>query len=776
MNKIFFTAIALAAFALNLNAQQLAFPGAVGFGAYATGGRAGTIYHVTNTNDSGAGSFRDAVSQPNRIIVFDVGGYINLLSAVSAKSSLTIAGQTAPGGGIGLMGAELSFYGQNNIICRHLRVRQGGSNTSQSGINLGASSSTSPASNMIFDHTSVAFGQWDSIDAVNTADFTVQYCIIADPINQQFGAHVEGSNASYVNNLWVNGHNRQPLAKADTVYINNVVYNYQAGYTTADTGGIFSHDIINNYFIAGPSTTSAGDDFYQFDTAQSVYASGNLLDSSKNGTLSGSSTAPGGDTVLSSPWSPVTTTIPTATTLSAYRIDVSSAGALPSDQVDQQVISTVTSLGTVGRIFDSVADSGLGNSGYGIISGGAAAVDSDGDGMPDYWEKAVGLNPNDSSDAMTIASDGYANIEHYLNWLANPHALTSTNASVAVDLWQYTGGFTNVSPVYSVKNASNGVVTLNSGHIAQFTATAGFYGLASFQFSVTASDGSAFTNTVSVLVQPTAPPTPTGLKATAGNALVVLGWNSSAGATRYPLERALSSGGPYSQIALVTGTGYTNTGLINGTAYFYSVAASNAFGVSAYCPYAGAIPTGSGLPSPWLTQDIGAVGTVGSATYTNGVFTVEGAGSGAWSTNDAFRFVYQTVNSNNCTIVGRIASLSSFQAGVMIRQSLAANDAYAHSKLHVSHPGRFEYRTAAGVTAILGGSTPTNIAAPYWFKVVRAGNTFTGYTSSNNVTWTQTATTNITMSNPVYVGLTTASNTTNSLSTATFDNVSVTSP
>lgn len=202
--------------------QTLAFPGAQGFGQYATGGRNGSVYHVTSLADDGsAGTFRVAVGSPNRIIVFDVGGYINLGSAVSAASNLTIAGQTAPGGGIGLQGAELSFYGRTNIICRHLRVRQGGSSTSQSGISIGsASGAATEAGNMIFDHVSVEFGQWDSIDAVNTVNFTIQNCIIADPINQQFGAHVEGGNASYVNNLWVNAHNRQPLAKANTVYLN----------------------------------------------------------------------------------------------------------------------------------------------------------------------------------------------------------------------------------------------------------------------------------------------------------------------------------------------------------------------------------------------------------------------------------------------------------------------------------------------------------------------------------------------------------------------------
>jgi hypothetical protein len=82
----------------------LAFPGAQGFGKAATGGRDGSVYHVTNLNDSGPGSFRDAVSSSGRIVVFDVGGYISLKTAVSAKSNLTLAGQTAPGGGIGFRG------------------------------------------------------------------------------------------------------------------------------------------------------------------------------------------------------------------------------------------------------------------------------------------------------------------------------------------------------------------------------------------------------------------------------------------------------------------------------------------------------------------------------------------------------------------------------------------------------------------------------------------------------------------------------------------------
>jgi autotransporter-associated beta strand protein len=472
----------------------IAFPGALGFGAITniTGGRFGTVYHVTSLVDDGsAGTFRAAVSQPNRIIIFDVGGYINLGSAVAAANNLTIAGQTAPGGGIGLMGNELSFYGKNNVICRHLRVRQGGSSTGSSGINIG------DGSNMIFDHTSVEFGQWDSIDAVGSYTFTIQNCIIADPINQQFGAHVQGANASYIGNLWVNAHNRQPLAKASTVYVNNVCYDFQAGYTTADTAGHFSHDIVNNYFITGPSSSSPNDDFFQFDGNQTVYAVGNMLDSSRDGVLNGSPSEPGSDIVSATPWSPVTATIPTVSAQNAYRIDVSSAGAFPSDPLDSLVIGQVMSLGTSGNLITSPGNTGLANGGYGTIDGGTPLTCTDGDGIPDIWKNAVGLNLY-TNQAMTIAANGYANIENYINWLAAPHAFVQTNAT-GIDLWPYTLGFTN-GGTYTVSGAVNGSVTLTNSHFAYFLPNPGFTGLASFNFAVADSDGTSMTNMMGLLV------------------------------------------------------------------------------------------------------------------------------------------------------------------------------------------------------------------------------------------------------------------------------------
>lgn len=391
-----------------------AFPGAVGFGAAATGGRGGAVYHVTNLNDSGTGSFRDAVSQGGRIVVFDVGGYIQLSSAVSVKSNLTIAGQTAPGGGIGIMGREVSFSGSSNVIVRDVRFRQGDLDpqSTKSGINL------LNTSTMIFDHVSIEFAQWNNIDSVGATNITVQYSIDADPIGQQFAAHTETGPYTWYKDLFANAHNRCPLAKANTQYINNVVYDYQAGYTAGNSSGHFSHDVIGNYFIAGPRTTSASNAYYQMSN-QSVYNSGNELDANRDGSLNGSTLAVGGGgTALSGPWSPSTAAIPATSAAAAYPTVLSGAGALPHDQVDSQVISDVSSLGTAGNLWTHQTATGLANSGYGVISGGTPPADTDRDGMPDAWELRYGLNPNDASDANgDFDHTGYPNVEKYVDSL-----------------------------------------------------------------------------------------------------------------------------------------------------------------------------------------------------------------------------------------------------------------------------------------------------------------------------------------------------------------------
>ncbi|HTL71948.1 MAG TPA: autotransporter-associated beta strand repeat-containing protein [bacterium] len=503
------------------HAQTPAFPGALGFGSIATGGRNGTVYHVTTLADSGPGSFRDAVSSGNRTIVFDVGGYISLNSAVSAKGDLTIAGQTAPGGGIGFKGGEISFAGRANIIMRHVRIRPGSDTASTSDDAL----SLYQAKNAIFDHCSFEFAPWNNIDGVGDSthvitNITFQSCIIANPTYQQFGCHSEsvGGTWSWFYNVFANSHNRNPLAKVNTVFINNAEYNNSAGYTT-HTSTRFKHDIVNNYFVYGPASGS-NFPWYQIDNNQSIYSSENYLDSNKNTALDGGISSiywyQGGGTVLAAPWSTWVTNA-SVTVMSpalAWRYDVSLAGTLPRDEMDALIISQMKTLGNgpagttagtagpSGGLYTSQTQTGLGNNGYGTIIGGATLVDSDGDGMPDYWELATGSDPF-AANSLTNTADGYTLLEHYLNFLAVPHATTQTNTAVDVDLTQYTAGFA-ASATYTVSGASNGVVSLVNGSTAHFVPNNNFAGLGSFKFTV--NDGIVLTNSVGVLVTPATAP------------------------------------------------------------------------------------------------------------------------------------------------------------------------------------------------------------------------------------------------------------------------------
>jgi hypothetical protein len=284
----------------------------------------------------------------------------------------------------------------------------------KSGINL------LNGSNMIFDHISIEFAQYNNIDAVGATNITVQYSINADPTHQQFGAHTEGGGFfTWYANLWANAHGRLPLAKANTQFVNNVAYNYQYAYCAGDTGGANWHDIIDNYFIAGPSTNAPGDDFYQMNAGQTVYASGNLLDSNADGTLNGTDAGqPGGTTKATKANSTDTASLPTTSAAAAYADVLVNAGARAKnrDQVDSLVVADVKSLGKSGKLWTDQNATGLTNQGYGTLAGGTAPVDTDKDGMPDAWETKYGLNPNDPSDATgDFDKTGYTNIEKYIN-------------------------------------------------------------------------------------------------------------------------------------------------------------------------------------------------------------------------------------------------------------------------------------------------------------------------------------------------------------------------
>jgi hypothetical protein len=179
-----------------------------------------------------------------------------------------------------------------------------------------------------------------------------------------------------------------------------------------------------------------------------------------------------------------------------------------------------------------------------------------------------------------------------------------------------------------------------------------------------------------------------------------------------------------------------------------------------------------GASCPWPTMDVGSVGISGSAIYTNGVFTVNGAGADIYGTADAFRFVYLPAV-GDCTITARVTSVQNInawsKAGVMIRESTNASAPEALMAVTPGNGVTWQYRSSTG------GSTSYNntsgLSAPFWVKLVRSGNTFTGFRSPDGTNWTQQATTTITMSSVAYIGLALTSHDSASLGTATFDNV-----
>ncbi len=181
------------------------------------------------------------------------------------------------------------------------------------------------------------------------------------------------------------------------------------------------------------------------------------------------------------------------------------------------------------------------------------------------------------------------------------------------------------------------------------------------------------------------------------------------------------------------------------------------------------------LPSPWSTADIGAVGAAGSASHASGTFTIAGSGADIWGTADEFRFVYQAA-SGDCEIRARVSTLqnthNNAKAGVMIRESLNANASHAMVNVTPGVGVEFIRRTSTGGSAV--NTLTAGLTAPYWVRVVRTGNTFTGYRSANGSTWTTIGTQTITMGGSVYIGLPVCSHADGTLCTATLDNVTAT--
>ena len=455
-----------------------AFPGAEGGGMYATGGRGGAVVHVTNLNDSGAGSLRDAVSHSNRIVVFDVGGTINLKSDISCAGNVTVAGQTAPGGkGITLKGGKFAFGGDNTIV-RFLSSRPG-----EKGSGDYDAWGGSKGSNSIIDHCSIGWANDEQFGLYsNNMSQTVQYSIIG-PSNcvsyHSKGAHGFGVMFGKGQNSW--HHNllchslsrnfRGKVSGSNSMdFVNNVIYDW--GYQTAY--GTMGHlNYVNNYLKMGPST-KGGQRFINLSSGSHYelfrfYLTGNKIMRSDgsvyseainsnnwNGGINYGSHGSEADYRVDS-YFPISASNGADVSVAPYAESaddafehvVSYAGASvnPADnaaggynynydgtrtKIDAQVLyETRTGTGSLtgGRVFSTVTDSAVldaistygiqycdYNSYYPEAVTAKMITDSDNDGMPDEWELARGLDPNNASDATgDYLNQGYNNIEYYIN-------------------------------------------------------------------------------------------------------------------------------------------------------------------------------------------------------------------------------------------------------------------------------------------------------------------------------------------------------------------------
>ncbi|MES2773020.1 MAG: hypothetical protein V4722_02470 [Bacteroidota bacterium] len=403
--------------ASHVRAQTVAFPGAEGFGALTTGGRGGEVYHVTSLADSGKGSFRDAVSQSKRIVVFDVSGIIKIGDKVKAATDITIAGQTAPGEGVVVYGNSVSF--SSNTIVRFMRFR--------GSIDMSKGSCTVVADDLkdiIFDHVSIQWGRWDNLHIKNSSNITMQYCMIGESIQpQRFGALLEGpTNFSMHHCLWIDNQSRNPKAKAGISYTNNIVYNWgSSGFVGGHSAANHYQDIVNNYFIAGPN--SSKNFMAMFSATDHVYHSGNYVDMNKDGLLNGrliadSDFVAATATLLPKPSHQPAVAVAVDDLETAYKKVLQTAGAsLVRDSVDTRLAAYLKSLGTKGNIFQTEAEAG----GQPPLQHGKLPQDTDGDGMPDAWEKQHHLKPTVAADANAYASgSNYTNIEVYINSLVKP--------------------------------------------------------------------------------------------------------------------------------------------------------------------------------------------------------------------------------------------------------------------------------------------------------------------------------------------------------------------
>ncbi len=466
--------------------NRLAFPTAEGYGRFARGGRGGEVVHVTNLNDSGEGSLRWALCDDKwktedwkgvpRIIVFDVGGVIELQSALVVPDNggnVYVAGQTAPGDGITLINYDFGGMGTSDLIIRDIRTRVGDMNgKSTGGMGLGS------CNNSIVDHCSISWATDEGFSSRSAQNISFQWNIIGESLHESvhyngdnrdetethaFAASIGGYTGSFHHNLLIDCTGRNwSLAGAmeqdaktyggQLDIRNNVVYNWMD--RTTD-GGVRRLNFVNNLYKAGVVSNtdmhivSMDGNELGTDDMQMMYVDGNvmldysgnyLLKSTDNAWDKGKAVSGGKNSTVDDVRSDTPffeSYVNTQSAEDAYKSVITGVGAGGTsetgwDYIDSRYIDEVTnnkytytgSKAGLKGIIDSQEDAGgyPNSTNFTFSNDGAtnATNDTDRDGMPNTWEEEHGLNPNDASDGsmITLSADDYTNVEMYLNELA----------------------------------------------------------------------------------------------------------------------------------------------------------------------------------------------------------------------------------------------------------------------------------------------------------------------------------------------------------------------
>ena len=529
--------------------RHLAFQEAEGYGKYAIGGRGGKVVHVTNLNDSGEGSFRWAMAEITypRTIVFDVAGVIELQSRLTQQgTNVTIAGQTAPGKGICIKAAPVGVGSES--ICRDIRVRLGSGET-YDGLGMAG------ANNSITDHCSVSWTIDEAFSSRNAKDMTLQRTLISEALNiaghknypagtgHGYAATIGGDKGSFHHNLLAHNQGRNwsmgggldgngDYAGRLDIF-NNVVYNW---WHRVCDGGAHEVNFVGNYYKRGAASESSNMQYVLSadlegtgNGSQAYYFHNNIMahqNKSDGYIFDGSDDTEGRRYTLSngqvldwevwnsSPFFESLANIESAR--NAYKSVLSDVGCnMPCIDTHDARMVTETINGTysctgaesqVGGIIDASSESKEDWSEYTTVYRDSD-WDTDGDGMPNWWEEFFGFDANGESDDFSESNadmngDGFTNLEDYLDWMATPHYETTTGTAITFDVKDYFKGFTGTN-TYTIVSTNTDCSASISG--SKITATASAKGIYYIKVKVTDNEGDSFTRRFGVLANGTTP-------------------------------------------------------------------------------------------------------------------------------------------------------------------------------------------------------------------------------------------------------------------------------